>query len=172
MAELSEDARTSELCSRLQQELSSADAGSPADPVLTRHLEGCEECRQQWSAEQALRDAFAGMARPALSLHFKQELNLVLAEERRRQRRLWWRLRLMRAYWLVAAMACVFILVRLPWSAISQPGAWLTALALVAVSAVLPVLLVLRTCRVDLLDLILGTCDDLSPFSLTGPHTD
>lgn len=150
-----------DLCSRLQQQMSAtaADSGT-ADPELMNHLDECDECRRQWSAELALRDAFTGMARPVLSPHFDQELALALAEERRRQRKRRLRLRLMQTYWLIAGAACSYILAHLPWSETSTLAAWLPMLILVAVSAMLPVVLVPQACRVDLMDLILGTCDD------------
>ena len=100
-------------------------------------------------ADQAIRDAFSGTARPSLSPYFNTKLRALVEEEKRRKRAAAIRMRIMRTYWVLTALASVTVISLLPWSE-SPHGAWLSLLVVAAVIA-LPMTLV----RVDLLDLIL-----------------
>jgi len=104
--------------------------------------------RQEDHADRMIRDAFTATARPALSLYFNSRVRAAVAEEKRRKRAAAIRVRIMRTYWVLAALTSVLITLTLPWSE-SSHGAWLSLLYKRQVLA-LPMMLV----RVNLLDLI------------------
>ncbi len=100
-------------------------------------------------ADQMIRNAFAGTARPSLSPYFNTRLRAAVEEEKRRKRAAALRTRIMQTYWMLAGLASVVITLTLPWS-VSPGGAGLSLLVVAAVMA-LPMMVV----RVDLFDLIL-----------------
>lgn len=102
-------------------------------------------------ADEAIRDAFAGTARPSLSPYFGSKLRSAVEEEKRRKRAAAMRMRIMRTYWVLAGLASVTVVALLPWSE-SPHGAWLSLLVVEVVVA-LPMMLV----RVNLWDLILAS---------------
>ncbi len=136
----------------------SSGQGERYNPECQKVKEG-DEC-QQAAVDAALRDCFADLARPTLSLSFNRKLRSSLAVERRRQAQARQRVRLLRGYWLVAGLVCAVILARLPWSELPLSEAWLAMVAL-ALSAVLPVWLILHACSIDPIDLVLATIDTL-----------
>lgn len=99
--------------------------------------------------DQTIRDVFAATVRPSLSPYFNTRMRAALEEEKRRKRAAATRVRIMRTYWVLAALASVSITLMLPWSQ-SPHGVWLSLLVVAAVMA-LPLMVV----RVDLVDLIL-----------------
>lgn len=105
--------------------------------------------------DRMIHDAFRSTARPVLSLHFDRKLRIALVDERRRRRAARTRMRLLQAYWLVTGVATICIMFALPWSE-SPGGAWFPLLAVTAVVA-LPMMLA----RIDLVDLILGSAEQL-----------
>jgi len=107
------------------------------------------------STGRVIHDAFRSTARPVLSLQFDRKLRVALVEERRRRRADRTRMRLLQAYWLVTGVATICIMFTLPWSE-SPGGACFPLLTVTAVVA-LPMLLA----RVDLVDLILGSAEQL-----------
>lgn len=119
------------------------------------------ECtgNEQGPADQALREAFSGIAQPSLSLSFDKELRAKLAVERRRQRaaRLWTRLQ--RIYWLFAGLSTAVILSHLHRPELPHSEPWLPVLALI-ITVALPVLLVMIAGRTDPIDLFLTTFEE------------
>jgi hypothetical protein len=101
--------------------------------------------------DQTIRDAFAATVRPSLSPYFNTRLRAAVEEEKRRKRAAAIRVRIMRTYWVLAALTSVLITLTLPWSE-SPHGAWLSLLVVAAVIT-LPMVVV----RIDLLDLILDS---------------
>ena len=107
--------------------------------------------------DDALRDVFAGMSQPILSPYFGRDLRHRVAEEGARLRSLRRRRLVMRVYWLLAAACSLVVLQRTVWPNAGTAGGIL-AISFFA-GSFLPVLLVLRSLRTDVIDLVLGTCD-------------
>jgi len=138
------------------------DAVDSREVPAPEHRDSCPDCQEQWLVDQELRQLFQGCATPDLSLTFRHELRQRIAAERRPNQVRRWRLLVMQSYWAAAALACLVILVRLPYPAHSFSPAAVVLLGLVATLALLPVLVLLRSFGVSMLDLIWGTLDRLS----------
>lgn len=132
-----------------------------SDPGFARHLSRCPECRRRGRVETRLREAFRGVARPSLSPHFPRQLRHRLHEERRRLAATRRRRRWMQLYWLAASLASAGAVSLAPWPAEVLSGASGATLLLALTSVAAPVVLLLRACRADLVELILGTVDQL-----------
>jgi len=98
-----------------------------------------------------------GTVRPTLSLHFVRNPRQRVAAERADVERRRWRLLLMRSYWVIAAAASVWILLRVQWPSEPPPVLTLAVFAFVAALVVLPPMALLRSFRTSLFDLVLGT---------------
>lgn len=127
------------------------------DDKLNDHAAGCPPCRQQLAAHRELRRTFQGFAQPSLSPHFNRRLSVLLNAEARRRRGYRQRLLLMRGYWMVASVASVCILLLTRWPAATPSALAVGALVTVFTVSLLTLVIVLRSLRTGLLDLILGT---------------
>lgn len=139
------------------------EGGAFDDARFRRHAAACPDCREQLETERELRDLFRGAARPAPSLHFDRALRQRLRAERRRLNRRRWRLFVMQGYWAAASSASLLVVARIHWPSElpSTPVAWLFA-SVLGLAALAPLVLV-RSLRVDPLDLIAKTMEAFRP---------
>jgi hypothetical protein len=107
--------------------------------------------------DHALRELFSGMSQPTLSPYFGRDLRRRAAAEGRRRRSLRRRRLVMRIYWLLATACSLVVVQQAAWPSTGS-AAGLLAMCVV-VGSFLPVLLVLRSLRTGVSDLIFGTCD-------------
>lgn len=99
------------------------------------HLEGCSECREQWTAHQMLVATFAEEVVPELSPAFDAGLQRKLDATVEVKPLRGWRLAAMVGYAMIAALFLGWVVAKSPWPSISiDPSSpWTVAMALVAV---------------------------------------
>lgn len=140
-------------------------AGASLDAEVARHLESCAECAAERLAHDALLSAFRGLARPALSPHFRPHLMAKLETERRRKKIARRHLAVLRLYWLMASVICSAVLANLFWS---SPASMQRAPVLFGIAVfVIPVAVLLIAIRTNPFELILQTLTGTAENSLT-----
>ncbi len=117
-------------------------------PQWSDHLQGCADCRAQWQAHQELEAMMSARTAPRLSPQFTRRVTERAAFERAA--------RVMRLYWLAAAVGVLVLLQRLEWATI--PGiAWAIGLVTALTLAAAPALVSRRCRRLSWLDLVAET---------------
>lgn len=126
--------------------------------------DGGPTSRRERLTDEALRDLFSGLARPALSPGFHRELRLRLAREQalRRSSRRW--ARALRLYWLAAITAGLAILVQ-----VQPAGQWqelsVAARLVLLGGCLLPAAVLLWVTRTDPLELAVSGLEWLARAS-------
>ena len=127
------------------------------EDTLERHAAECPSCRQQLAAHRELRRTFRALAQPSLSPRFNRQLAALLDAETRRHSGHRQRLLLMQAYWLAASVASVCILLWTRWPTAAPSALVVSVLVTILAGSLLTLVILLRSLRTGLLDLILGT---------------
>ena len=135
-------------------------AAEPIDADIQHHLEICTECAAERQAHDELLGAFRGIARPALSPHFRPQLMGRVAKERQRMKMTRRRLFALRLYWIVASVACAAVIANLTWS--SSHALTQTPVLFAIAAFVVPIALLLIAIRTNPFELILQTMADTS----------
>jgi len=129
--------------------------GDELDADVRQHVEGCTDCAAELEIHDQLVAAFRGIARPALSPHFRPQLMVQVARERPRKKIARRRLAILRAYWLAASVVCAAVLANLTWT---SSDAMTQTPVLVAIGVfVVPIALLLIAIRTNPFELILQT---------------
>jgi len=131
------------------------DAAEPFDEEVRHHLSSCAECAAERGTHDGLRGAFRGLARPALSPHFRSQLMVRVAEERRRKKIARRRLAALRLYWIAASVICAAVLANLTWS--SSASVMQTPVLFAVAVFVVPIAILLLALRTNPFELILQT---------------
>ena len=141
-------------------------ADASLDAEVARHVESCAECSAERFAHDELLAAFGGLARQALSPHFRPHLMVQLETERQRKRIARRRLVTLRLYWLAASVVCAAVLAHLTWS---SPTSMQQAPVLFGIAAfVVPIAVLLIAIRTNPFELILQTATGAAENSLMG----
>ena len=130
-------------------------AAEPIDDDIRHHLESCTECAAERLAHGELLGVFRGIARPALSPHFRPELMARVKKERRRKEMARRRLLALRLYWVAASVVCAAVLANLTWSSSDAVRQMPVLFAIAAF--VVPIALLLIALRTNPFELILQT---------------
>ena len=141
------------------------DAADPLDAEVARHLESCAECGAERFAHDELLASFRGLARPALSPHFRPQLMVQLETERRRKRIARRRLVTLRLYWAAASVVCAAVLANLTWS--SSASVQQVPVLFGIAAFVVPIGILLIAIRTNPFELILQTLAGTTENSLT-----
>ena len=153
-----------EECPWIDRVINAADS---LDVEASRHAESCPECGAERLAHDELLAAFRGLARPALSPHFRRHVMAQLATERRRKSVARRRLIALRLYWMAASVICAAVLANLTWS---SPAGISQATVLFGIAAfVVPIAIVLLAIRTDPFELILQTLAHTAEGSFVSP---
>jgi anti-sigma factor RsiW len=137
----------------------------PSDAEVARHLESCPTCAVERLTHDELLSAFEGLARPALTPHFRPHLMAKLETERRRKRIARRHLAVLRVYWLMASVICSAVLANLFWS---SPASMQQAPVLFGIAVfVIPISVLLIAIRTNPFELILQTLTGTAENSLT-----
>ena len=130
-------------------------AGDELDADVRHHVESCTGCAGELEIHDELVAAFRGIVRPAFSPHFRPQLMVRVAEERRRKKIARRRLAILRSYWLVASVVCAAVLANLTWS--SSDAMTQTPVLFAIGVFVVPIALLLIAIRTNPFELILQT---------------
>jgi anti-sigma factor RsiW len=134
------------------------------DEEVARHVESCATCGAERLAHDELLSTFEGLARPALTPHFRPRLMAQLETERRRKRIARRRLVTLRLYWLAASVICCAVLAHL----LSSPASMQQAPVLFGFATfVLPIAVLLIAIRTNPFELILQTLSGAAEHGLT-----
>ena len=141
------------------------DADASLDAEVAHHLESCAECAAERLAHDELLSALEGLARPALTPHFRPHLMAKLETERRHKKVARRRLVTLRLYWLIASVICSAVLANLLWS---SPASMQQAPVLFGIAVfVVPIAALLIAIRTNPFELILQTLSGAAENSLT-----
>jgi anti-sigma factor RsiW len=130
-------------------------AAEPFDADVQDHLASCARCVAERQAHDELLGAFRGIARPALSPHFRPQLMARVEKERRRKKIARRRLVTLRLYWIAASVVCAAVLANLTWS--SSDAVKQTPVLFAIAAFVVPIALLLIALRTNPFELILQT---------------
>ncbi len=133
-------------------------AAEPFDADVRDHLASCPRCAAERQAHDGLLGAFRGIARPALSPHFRPQLMARVEKERRRKKIARRRLVTLRLYWIAASVVCAAVLANLTWS--SSEVATRAPVLFAIAAFVAPIAVLLIALRTDPFELILQTMTD------------
>ena len=130
-------------------------AAAPFEADVQHHLASCAECSAERYAHDELLGAFRGIARPALSPHFRPQLMARVDKERWRKRIVKRRLVTLRLYWIAASVVCAAVLANLTSS--SSDAVTQTPVLFAIAAFVVPIALLLIAIRTNPFELILQT---------------
>jgi hypothetical protein len=112
--------------------------GDVDDKLDMDHVAECPQCAQLLDGHRNLALAFQSAPRCSPSIHFNRELRNRLQSEQRVERQFRLRTAMLRAYWLLAALASLLILWVIPWPSqvlsgpvVASIGAFLGLVAIV-----------------------------------------
>ena len=108
------------------------------DKLDMDHIAGCPQCTRLLDGHRKLALAFQSAPRCSPSIHFNRELRNRLRNEQRFEHQFRLRTAMLRAYWLLATLASLFILWVIPWPSqilsgpvVASIGAFLGLVAIV-----------------------------------------